>query len=133
MKTFAKRWRNARAHLECRKCIWRDVKCWHFNVLEKVEELLRVQHDLGQGLVAGALAQHRAAIEGDLLVLVAGDQREENFRFCADIFDGRWSGADLSSKYIVEHLRHVLLSLEVNSIKVLDEQEEQVAVVQFLC
>lgn len=121
-----------KSYLECGKCIWCNIKGWHLNVLEKVEELLGVQHDFRQSFIASALAQHCAAIEGDLLVLIASHQREENLRFCADVFDGRWAGADLSSKYIVEHLRDILLALEINSIKVLDEQEEQITVVQFL-
>lgn len=120
-------------HLECRKCIRCYVKRWHLNVLEKVEEFFGVQHDFCQSFIACALAQHCTAVESNLLMLVACHQRKENLRFCANIFDSWRSSADLSSKYIVEHLRHVLLALEVDPIKVLDEKKKQVAVIQFLC
>lgn len=56
-----------------------DVKGGHFDVAEKVKELVRVEHDLGQGLVAGALAQHRATVQRNLLVFVAAEREGQQF------------------------------------------------------
>lgn len=48
--------------LECGEGVRGDVERGHLHVAEEVEEVLRVQHDLGERLVPGALAQHRAAV-----------------------------------------------------------------------
>ncbi len=57
-------------YLECGESVGRDVEGGDLHVLEEVVEVFRVEHDLGQGLEAGALAQHRPAVQRDLLMLV---------------------------------------------------------------
>lgn len=58
-------------YLKCRKGVGGNVERGHLYVAEEIEEFVRVQHDLGQRLVASALAQHCAAVQGDLLVFVS--------------------------------------------------------------
>lgn len=41
---------------------------------------------------------------------------EENLGFCANVLDGWWAGSDLTSKYVIEHLRHILFALEIDPI-----------------
>uniref|UniRef100_A0AAG5CUF7 Uncharacterized protein n=1 Tax=Anopheles atroparvus TaxID=41427 RepID=A0AAG5CUF7_ANOAO len=105
---------------ERRKCIRRDIERRHLDVAEEVKELVRVQHDLGQRLVPGALAHHRATVQRYLLVLVASHQCEQDLRFCANVLHRRRAGADLSSEDIVEDLGHILLALEVDAVQVLN-------------
>lgn len=112
---------NSKTHLERGKCIWCNIEGRHLNILEKVIEFLRIQHDLRERLIACTFAQHRAAVERNLLMLIARHQRKEDLRLCADMLDGGRSCADLSSKYIVEYLRHILLALEVDTAQILDE------------
>ena len=58
------------AYLERGEGIGGDVEGGDLYVLEEVVEVVRVQENLGEGLVAGALAKHRSAVERDLLLLV---------------------------------------------------------------
>lgn len=62
--------------LERRKRIGGNVESRQVDVLEELEEVLRLvrgQDDLGEGFVADALAQDQAAIERNLLVLIAAE------------------------------------------------------------
>lgn len=65
-------------------------------------------------------------------MLVSSNEREENFRFCANVFDCWWTCADLSSKYIVEHLSHILFSLKIDPVEILNQKEKEITVVQLL-
>lgn len=51
--------------------IWGNIECGYFDIAEKVDKVVGVEHDLGEGLVAGALPKHGAAVERDLVMLVA--------------------------------------------------------------
>ena len=51
-----------------------DVEGRDLDVLEEVVEVVGVKQDLGQRLVADTLAEHGAAVQGDLLLLVAGKE-----------------------------------------------------------
>lgn len=48
--------------LERREGIGGDVERGHLDVAEKVEELVRMKHDLGERLVPGALPQHGTTV-----------------------------------------------------------------------
>ena len=76
--------------------------------------MVTVEDDLGQGLVSDALSQHGAAVEGDLLLLVAPAQREHYLRSGANVLHGRGPGPDLSPQHVVENLRSILLSLKTD-------------------
>lgn len=103
-----------------------DVEGGHLHVAEEVEEVLRVQHDLSQRLVPRTLAQHGPAVERDLLVLVARHQREQDLHLRDDVLHRGRPRPDLSPQHIVEHLRHVLLALEVDPIQVLGRELEKI-------
>lgn len=45
-----------------------------------------------------------------------GYKSKENLGFCADVFDGWWTRSDLTSKYVIEHLRHIFFALEIDAI-----------------
>ena len=47
-----------------------DVERGNLDVFKEVIKLVRVEEDLGQGLVTGTLPQHRSAIQRYLLMLV---------------------------------------------------------------
>ncbi len=48
-----------------------DVEGGDLHVLEEVEEVLRVEDNLGQSLEADTLAQHCPTVQGNLLMLIA--------------------------------------------------------------
>lgn len=58
-------------YFKCGEGIGGNVERGHFDVAEKVDKVVGVEHDLGEGLVAGAFPKHGAAVECDLVVLVA--------------------------------------------------------------
>ena len=62
--------KNNNTYLEGGKGIGGDVEGGDLDVLEEVVEVVRVEEDLGQRLVARALPQHRPAVQRDLLLLV---------------------------------------------------------------
>lgn len=41
---------------------------------------------------------------------------EEYLGFCADVFDGWWTRSNLTSKHVIEHLRHIFFALEIDTI-----------------
>ena len=57
---------------------------------------------------------------------------EEYFRLGADVLDGGGPGADLSAEDVVEDLDGVLLPLEVDSVHVAEQEEQQPRVVHLL-
>ena len=69
-------------HLESSEGIWGDVEGGDLDVLEEVVEVIGVEQDLGQGLVADALAEHVPAAQGNLLHLVPGKFKRESSEKC---------------------------------------------------
>ena len=57
---------------------------------------------------------------------------EEYFRLGADVLDGWGPGADLPAEDVVEDLYGVLLPLEVDSVHVAEQEEQQPRVVHLL-
>lgn len=57
-------------YLECGKGIRGDIEGGNLDILEKVIKVVRVEQDFREGLIANALAEHRATIESNLLLLI---------------------------------------------------------------
>lgn len=74
---FEDRVRKGKRHLERGEGVGRDVEGGDLDVFEKVVKIFRVQQDLSQRFVPCALAQHRAAVQRDLLVLVPVNRQTE--------------------------------------------------------
>ena len=89
-----------------------DVEGADLHVLEEVVEVFGVENYLGEGLVADALPEHSAAVEGDLLVLVAAAEREHDVGRGADVLHCRGPGADLSSQHVVKYLSSIFFTLK---------------------
>lgn len=62
---------NPQSHLEGGEGVRGDVEGGHLHVVEEVMEVLGLEEDLGQHLVADALPQHDAAVQRHLWRLVA--------------------------------------------------------------
>ena len=113
--------------LEGREGVGRDVERRHLDVIEQVVELVAVEHDLGERLVPGALAQHQTAVQRDLRLVVAVEQQREDVRPRRHVIHRRQRPANVPPQKVVEDLRDHLLRLELDERQRAHESQQQVA------
>ena len=117
---------------ERRKGVGGDVERGRLDVVEELVEHGCLQEDAGERLAADALAKHGAARDGDVRVLVTFDERRQELRFGVDdIFQHRRGFADFVVEEVVEDLRDVLATLEVDAAEVGDQVDELLGLDQF--
>jgi hypothetical protein len=91
-----------------------------------------MQENLGQLLMLEHLLEDHTGVEGNLLVIVAGEGGEDDLRLGGQVLDGGPPSADLPPEEVVEYLDDVLARLELEAVDVGDDLMEEIGVVRFL-
>ena len=79
------------------------------------------------------ILQNHPRIQPDLLVVVSFERSEDDIVVRAEVLDRREPRTDLPSEELREHLHDVFARFEFESVQVVDEVEEEVGGVGFLC
>lgn len=118
--------------LEGSESVGGNIEGAHLDIVKEEVELRRVEDDLGEGLVAQALAQDETAVESHFRVLVALEQCNQQLFAGAQVFDGRKARANLPPQEVVEDLCDIFFGFELELVYVEHQKLKQIIVVHFL-